>query len=114
MIDDMSYFNGLIGSWPWESDLGPYELLGMQSNRRIRYEPYGVVGAITPWNAPFMTNIWKIGHALATGNAVVLKSAPDTPLTSAIIARVAAEKTDIPAGILNIISSEDKAIAARR
>src|ERR1700759_5461456 len=76
MIDDMSYFNGLIASWPWESDLPPYELLGMRSNRRIPHEPYGVVGAITPWNAPFMTNIWKIGHALATGNAVVLKSAP--------------------------------------
>src|SRR6195952_129214 len=110
MIDDMSYFTGLIASWPWESDLGPYELLGMTSNRRIRYEPFGVVGAITPWNAPFMTNIWKIGHALATGNAVVLKSAPDTPLTSAIIARIAAESTDIPAGILNVISSADKAI----
>jgi aldehyde dehydrogenase (NAD+) len=83
----------------------------MKSNRRIRYEPFGVVGAITPWNAPFMTNIWKIGHALATGNAVVLKSAPDTPLTSALIARIAAEHTDIPAGILNVISSADKAIA---
>jgi aldehyde dehydrogenase (NAD+) len=111
MIEDMTYFNGLIATWPWERDLGPYELLGMKSNRRIRYEPYGVVGAITPWNAPFMTNIWKIGHALATGNAVVLKSAPDTPLTSALIARVAAETTDLPAGILNVISSADKAIA---
>ena len=111
MIEDMTYFNGLIASWPWERDLPPYELLGMRSNRRIRYEPYGVVGAITPWNAPFMTNIWKIGHSLATGNAVVLKSAPDTPLTGALIARIAAEKTDIPAGILNVISSQDKAIA---
>lgn len=111
MIDDMSYFNGLIETWPWERDLPPYELLGMQSNRRVRYEPYGVVGAITPWNAPFMTNIWKVSHALATGNAVVLKSAPDTPLSGALMARIALEKTDIPAGIFNAISSADKAIA---
>jgi aldehyde dehydrogenase (NAD+) len=111
MTEDMTYFNGLIASWPWERDLPPYELLGMRSNRRIRYEPYGVVGAITPWNAPFMTNIWKIGHSLATGNAVVLKSAPDTPLTAALIAKVAAEVTEIPAGVINTISSADKAIA---
>lgn len=110
-IEDMSYFNGLIDTWQWERDLPPYELLGMQSNRRVRYEPYGVVGAITPWNAPFMTNIWKVGHALATGNAVVLKSAPDTPLTGALMARIAADKTEIPAGIFNAISSADKAIA---
>jgi aldehyde dehydrogenase (NAD+) len=111
MIEDMSYFNGLIASWPWERDLPAYELLGMRSNRRIRYEPYGVVGAITPWNAPFMTNLWKVSHALATGNAVVLKSAPDTPLTGALMARIAADKTDIPAGIFNAISSADKAVA---
>jgi aldehyde dehydrogenase (NAD+) len=111
MIEDISYFNGLIQTWPWEKDLdNVYELLGMRSRRRIRYEPYGVVGAITPWNAPFMTNIWKVTHALATGNAVVLKSAPDTPLTAALIAKVAAEHTDLPPGVLNTISSADKAI----
>ena len=110
-IEDMSYFNGLIETWPWERDLPAYELLGMSSNRRIRYEPYGVVGAISPWNAPFMTNIWKVGHALATGNTVVLKSAPDTPLTAAAIAQVASEQTDLPPGVLNMISSADKAIA---
>ncbi|MDT5276554.1 MAG: aldehyde dehydrogenase [Mycobacterium sp.] len=112
MIEDISYFSGLIETWPWEQDLdNTYELLGMRSRRRIRYEPYGVVGAITPWNAPFMTNIWKVTHALATGNAVVLKSAPDTPLTAALIAKVAAESTDLPPGVLNTISSADKAVA---
>lgn len=110
-IEDMSYFNGLIRTWQWERDLPVYELLGMRSKRRVRYEPFGVVGAISPWNAPFMTNIWKVGHALATGNTVVLKSAPDTPLTGAMLAKVAAAKTDIPPGVLNTISSADKAIA---
>ena len=106
----MDYFNELISTWPWQEDLGS-KLLGMQSDRRVRYEPYGVVGAITPWNAPFMTNIWKVGHALATGNTVVLKSAPDTPLTAALMAQIAAESTDLPAGVFNAISSADRGIA---
>lgn len=111
MIDGMDFFNDLITSFQWEEDLPPYEMLGYRSNRRIRYEPYGVVGAITPWNAPFMTAIWKVHHGLATGNTVVLKSAPDTPLTAALLAKVAAESTDIPAGVINTISSADKAAA---
>lgn len=111
MIDGMDFWNDLTTSFPWEEDIGDNEILGMNSNRRIRYEPYGVVGAITPWNAPFMTAIWKVTHSMATGNTVVLKSAPDTPLTGAKMAQIIAESTDVPAGVVNIVSSEDKAIA---
>ncbi|MGZ5393442.1 MAG: aldehyde dehydrogenase family protein [Mycobacterium sp.] len=111
MIDGMDFWNDLTTSFQWEEDLGPYELLGMQSDRRVRYEPYGVVGAVTPWNAPFMTAIWKVTHSMATGNTVVLKSAPDTPLTAAKMAQVISESTDVPQGVVNMISSEDKAIA---
>jgi aldehyde dehydrogenase (NAD+) len=71
MTEDMTYFNDLIGRFSWETDAGVHQGVGLPSNRRIRYEPYGVVGAITPWNVPFMTDIWKIQHALATGNTVV-------------------------------------------
>lgn len=111
MIDGMDFWNDLTTSFCWEEDRPPFEFLGMTSNRRIRYEPYGVVGAITPWNAPFMTAIWKVTHSMATGNAVVLKSAPDTPLTAAKMAQVVAESTDVPAGVVNMISAEDKAVA---
>ncbi|TDU04834.1 aldehyde dehydrogenase (NAD+) [Streptomyces sp. 846.5] len=111
MIADMSFFNDLIGRFPWERDFGAHLGVGLPSNRRVRYEPYGVVGAITPWNAPFMTDIWKIQHALATGNTIVLKTAPDTPLTGAFIARIAHEHTDMPPGVLNVVSSRDKAAA---
>lgn len=111
MIDGMDFWNDLTTSFPWEEELGPYEFMGLSSNRRIRYEPHGVVGAITPWNAPFMTAIWKVTHSMATGNTVILKSAPDTPLTAAKMAQVIAESTDVPAGVVNMISSEDKAIA---
>src|SRR5208337_3324576 len=111
MTEDMTYFNDLIGRFGWETDFGVHQGVGLPSNRRVRYEPYGVVGAITPWNAPFMTDIWKIQHALATGNTVVLKTAPDTPLAGAFIAKVAHEHTDLPPGVLNVISSLDKAAA---
>jgi len=111
MIDGMDFWNDLTTSFPWEEDLGAYELLGLRSDRRIRYEPHGVVGAITPWNAPFMTAIWKVTHSLATGNTVVLKSAADTPLTAAKMAQIVAESTDTPAGVFNAISSQHKAIA---
>src|SRR4051794_20836524 len=111
MTEDMSYFNDLIGRFEWEAEFGVHQGVGLPSNRRVRYEPYGGVGAITPWNAPFMTDIWKIQHALATGNTIVLKTAPDTPLTGAFIAKVAHEHTELPPGVLNVISSADKAIA---
>lgn len=109
-IEEMSFAIDLIDSFPWQTDFGAYEFLGMRSLRRVRYEPYGVVGAITPWNAPFMLNLWKTVPALATGNTVVLKTAPETPLSGAMLARVVKEQTDIPSGVFNVISSRDNAV----
>ena len=68
----------------------------------IRREPIGVVGQITPWNYPLMMAIWKIGPALAAGNAVVLKPAQTTPLTTIKLADLAADL--LPAGVLNVIT----------
>ena len=70
-------------------------------------EPVGVVGAIVPWNFPFEVSIQKIGQALATGNTVVLKPAPDTPWNATRIGRLVAEQTDIPAGVFNVVTSSD-------
>ena len=66
--------------------------------RKVVKEAAGVVGAIVPWNYPFEVSIQKIGQALATGNTVILKPAPDTPWNATRIGRLVAEKTDIPAG----------------
>ncbi len=49
MTEDMTYFNDLIGRFPWQTDVGVHQGVGLPSHRRVRYEPYGVVGAITPW-----------------------------------------------------------------
>ena len=73
----------------------------------IRREPVGVVGQIAPWNYPMMMAAWKIGPALATGNTVVLKPAPNTPVTTVLMAEIAAEF--FPAGVFNVVCGGDDA-----
>ena len=52
-------------------------MTGVNTRRKVWHEPVGVVGAIVPWNFPFEVTINKLGQALATGNTVVLKPAPE-------------------------------------
>jgi aldehyde dehydrogenase (NAD+) len=108
-IDDLQWDIDQIDAYPWEEDLPVQEFMGMRSARRVYKEAVGVVGAITPWNFPFMLNLAKIGPALAAGNTIVLKPAPDTPWCATGIAKIAAEQTDLPPGVLNIVTSGDKA-----
>jgi aldehyde dehydrogenase (NAD+) len=70
----------------------------------------GVVGAITPWNFPLYLNLAKLGPALAAGCTIVLKPAPDTPWSATVVGRLIAEKTEIPAGVVNIVASSDHAL----
>ena len=67
----------------------------------IRRDPVGVVGSIAPWNYPLMMAAWKTAPALAAGNTVVLKPSEQTPLTTLLLAQVAAEI--FPKGVLNVI-----------
>ncbi|KAG6827489.1 hypothetical protein H0H92_011565 [Tricholoma furcatifolium] len=68
-----------------------------------RHEPIGVVGQILPWNFPLLLFTWKIGPALATGNAIVLKPSEFTPLTAIRMAGLIQE-AGFPAGSVNIIT----------
>jgi aldehyde dehydrogenase (NAD+) len=99
----------LIDDYEWETELpdAVSEYTGTANHRRIWREPAGVVGAIVPWNFPFEVTLNKLGQALATGNTVVLKPAPDTPWNATRIGRIVAEHTDIPAGVLNVVTSCD-------
>jgi aldehyde dehydrogenase (NAD+) len=108
-IDDLQWDIDLIDSYEWEHDLPINEFMGMRSARRVYKEPVGVVGAITPWNFPFMLNLSKLGPALAAGNTVVLKPAPDTPWSGTFIGRMVAEHTDFPPGVVNVVAAGDKA-----
>ena len=67
----------------------------------IRRDPVGVVGSIAPWNYPLMMAAWKTAPALAAGNTVVLKPSEQTPLTSLLLAQIAADI--FPKGVVNVI-----------
>ena len=81
------------------SDLVPTDdgNLGM-----IMTEPYGVVGAITPWNFPLNMAGWKLGPALAAGNAVVLKPSEMTPFSTLHLAELAL-RAGLPPGLVNVV-----------
>jgi aldehyde dehydrogenase (NAD+) len=111
-VADLSFGADTAESYSWRTDLGVASPMGIATQRTIVREAVGVVGAITPWNFPHQINLAKIGPALAAGNTVVLKPAPDTPWCAAVLGELVAEHTDIPPGVLNIVTSDDHAVGA--
>ncbi|HEU4362600.1 MAG TPA: aldehyde dehydrogenase family protein [Mycobacterium sp.] len=109
LSDGLRYPAKLIDEYPWQTSLGDalVSVTGINTARAIWREPVGVVGAIVPWNFPFEVTIHKVGQALGTGNTVVLKPAPDTPFNATRLGRLVAEQTDIPAGVLNVVTASD-------
>jgi aldehyde dehydrogenase (NAD+) len=106
--DALRYPAELIDTFEWETDLpDALGLTGEMNHRRIWREAVGVVGAIVPWNFPLEVTLNKLGQALATGNTVVLKPAPDTPWNATLLGRLVAEHTDIPPGVVNVVTSSD-------
>ena len=98
----------LIDEFPWRTDLSPVvDRRGTANTRQIWKEPIGVVGAVVPWNFPLEVTLNKLGQALATGNTVILKPAPDTPWNATRIGRLVAEQTDFPDGVVNVVTSSD-------
>ena len=75
------------------------------------YQSLGVIGQVIPWNFPLLMLAWKIAPALATGNTVVIKPAPYTPLSALLFAEIIAE-AEIPPGVVNIVTGGDEAGAA--
>jgi len=70
----------------------------------VRREPIGVCAQVTPWNYPLMMGIWKIAPALAAGNTVVLKPSDTTPISTLLLAEVAAEF--FPPGVFNVVCGD--------
>ncbi|MCW2966640.1 MAG: Aldehyde Dehydrogenase [Solirubrobacteraceae bacterium] len=101
MVDNLRFFAGAARCMEGKAS-GEYTA-GYTSI--IRREPVGVIGQIAPWNYPLMMAIWKIGPALATGNTIVLKPAPTTPVTAVRLAELAAEF--LPKGVLNVVCGGD-------
>ncbi len=70
----------------------------------VRREPIGVCAQVTPWNYPMMMAVWKFAPALAAGNAVVLKPSDTTPVTTIMLAEIAAGF--LPPGVFNVICGD--------
>ncbi|MDO9457630.1 aldehyde dehydrogenase [Nocardioides sp.] len=111
-VAGLAWVTDLVESYAFETDLGVAAPMGIKSRRTVRREPVGVVAAITPWNVPTQINLAKVGPALAAGCTVVLKPAPDTPWVACELGRLVAERTDIPAGVFNVVTPLSNEVAA--
>ena len=81
----------------------------------VRREPIGVCAQVTPWNYPLMMAVWKLAPAIAAGNTVVLKPSDTTPVTTIMLAEIAAEF--LPPGVLNVVTGDrdtGRALVAHR
>jgi aldehyde dehydrogenase (NAD+) len=106
------YYTDLLKDYPLTEDLGNIESRGMQHHRWVEKEAAGVVAAIIAYNYPNQLALAKLAPALAAGCTVVLKGAPDTPLITLALGELIANHTDIPAGVVNVLSSSDPAVGA--
>ena len=82
----------------------PIDAYGAAGTTLLRHEPLGVVSVLTPWNFPHSLNVMKVTNALAAGNTVVLKPSPLTPLAGLALARIIDQHTDIPPGVVNVVT----------
>jgi aldehyde dehydrogenase (NAD+) len=108
-LKDFPYWADIAVSYPYDTQLPETEFWGGRHQRQVWREPIGVVAAITAWNYPFFLHLAKLGPALAAGCTVVLKPPPDTPWSATHIGRLIAERTDIPPGVVNIVTAADPA-----
>jgi len=90
----------------------PVENKNGQMFSYIRKEPYGVVGAITPWNSPLLLTTWKLAPALAAGNTFVHKPSEQTPVSALRFAELIQQHTDLPNGVYNVVPGEGHTGAA--
>ncbi len=111
LAEGLTWPANFIDQFQWERDLPDGNAFGSRSWRKVAKEPVGVVAAIVPWNYPFEVTINKLGQALATGNTVILKAAPNTPWNATRIGRLVSERTDIPPGVLQVVTTSDNSVA---
>ena len=100
LLDELRFFAGAARLLEGRS-AGQY-LNGYESY--VRREPIGICAQVTPWNYPMVMAVWKIAPAIAAGNAVVLKPSDTTPVTSVMLAEIAAGC--FPAGVLNVVCGD--------
>ncbi|MGV0601533.1 aldehyde dehydrogenase family protein, partial [Mycolicibacterium pulveris] len=103
-VDGPAFMVGHAAELALEPAEAPMDAWGAAGTTLLRYEPLGVVAAVTPWNFPHTLNVMKLGAVLAAGNTLVLKPSPLTPLAGLALARIILEDTDIPPGVVNVVT----------
>jgi aldehyde dehydrogenase (NAD+) len=109
-IGIVRYYADLLPGYPMSEEIGELEFRGQRHRRWVEKEPVGVVAAIIGYNYPTQLALAKLSPALAAGCTVVLKAAPDDPLITLALGELIAEHTEIPPGVVNVLSSADVAV----
>lgn len=111
LAESLRYPAQLVDEFEWERVLKGGGLFGDRNVRTVVKEAAGVVAAVTPSNFPIEVILNKLGPALATGNTVVLKPDPHTPWNATRLGRLIAEKTDMPPGVVNVVTTPSNDVA---
>ncbi|MFT5608605.1 MAG: acyl-CoA reductase-like NAD-dependent aldehyde dehydrogenase [Neolewinella sp.] len=99
-------FAGAFASHYLSADLEPEVLLEDETQRvEIHRRPLGVVAGITTWNFPLLIAVYKIAPAVITGNTIIIKTAPSTPLATLKFGELI--KDCFPDGVINIIADNN-------
>ena len=94
-------FADIVKNVPTES----FQMATPDGGKAVSYAlrtPLGVVGVVCPWNLPLLLMTWKVGPALACGNAVIVKPSEETPATATLLGEVM-NKVGIPKGVYNVV-----------
>ncbi len=110
--DVVGWYADLLEGYDFVEDLGERDTFAGRHHRWIEKEAAGVVGAIAAYNYPIQLALAKLAPSLAAGCTVVLKGAPDTPWATLALGRLIADSTDIPPGVVNVLTSTDNAVGA--
>jgi len=105
-IEHIRYFGNMPG-FPPEREIEHPEFPGTKGF--VQHAPIGVVGAIAPWNLPFLMAVWKAAPALLAGNTLVLKPSHYTPLTALELA-LDAKEVGFPDGVLNVVTGMGRTV----
>jgi betaine-aldehyde dehydrogenase len=100
MVDELRFFAGAARILEGKS-AGEYL---RDHTSYVRREPIGVCAQVTPWNYPMVMAVWKFAPAIAAGNSVVLKPSDTTPVSTLLLAEIAAEF--LPPGVLNVVCGD--------
>jgi aldehyde dehydrogenase (NAD+) len=111
-VEIVRFYADLLKTVDLTEDLGNIESRGALHRRWVEKEAAGVVAAIIAYNYPNQLALAKLAPALAAGCTVVLKAAPDTPLITLALGELIAEHTDIPAGVVNVVSGAAPEVGA--